>query len=255
MATRYVGQNRCAPMQRIAQALPLPHTWRQSCHDLRMLPSLTENRPDPKTIVLDALARLRAAFPLEARMLASGEPMRATYAQVLTHWLRATPPLAPAFDAEALATLVKLDAVVTEESGLGCYPFSTIDTGIRVSLPVGTVNAMCAIDALAIARLARARTHIDAACTSCGASITIVVEENGGLDHDQAEAARVVWQHAETTHASCSHGLCRLIRFLCRTCPVPDASEHFTLPQAAAIGNAFFRFQSALLAAHAGPET
>ncbi len=217
-----------------------------------MIPSLPENRPDPKTAVLEALARLRAAFPLEARILAAAEPVRATYAQVLTHWLRATPPLAPAFNAEALAALLKLDAVVSGAHGIGCYPFSSIDTGIHVTLPSGTVNAMCAIDALAMARLVHARTRIDAACTTCGANITFAVEENGGLDHDQVEMARVVWQYAGTTHSSCSQGLCRYIRFLCRTCPKPETGEHFTLPQAAAIGNAFFRFQSVLLAEHAG---
>jgi len=210
------------------------------------------SRPDPKAKVFEGLARLRAQFPLEQRIRAASEPARATYAQVLAHWLRATPPSAPAFDADALAALVKLDAVVPEEQGLGCYPFSALDTGIRVSLPGGTVNAMCAIDALAIARLARARTRIDAACTTCAATIAIHVEENGGLDHDQAEMARVVWQHTVNAHASCSRGLCCRIRFLCRACPAPETGEQFSLPQAAAIGNAFFRFQSALLAEHAG---
>jgi len=181
--------------------------------------------------------------------------VRAAYAQVLAHWLRTTPPSASAFDTGALAALMKLDALVAEEHGLGCYPFSSVDTGIRVTLPTGTVNAMCAIDALAIARLARVRTRIDATCTTCAATIVFQVEENGGLDHDQADMARVVWQHAGTTHTSCSQGLCRSIRFLCRACPEPVASECFTLPQAAAIGNAFFRFQSTLLAEHAGPAT
>jgi hypothetical protein len=178
--------------------------------------------------------------------------VRAAYARLLGAWMQAQPPAAATFDAGVITTLAALDAVVTEEHGIGCYPFSTVDTGIRVSLPGGTVNAMCAIDALAIARLARARTHIDATCTTCGANIAIEVEENGGLDHDQVDLARVVWQHAETTHTSCSQGLCRRIRFLCRTCLGPEADEHFSLPQAAAIGNAFFRFQSALLAAHTG---
>ena len=216
-----------------------------------MIPSHPENRPDPKTAVLEALARLRAAFPLEARMLAAAEPVCATYAQLLAHWLGAIAPTASAFDADALAALVKLDAVVPEEHGLGCYPFSTVDTGIRVTLPAGTVNAMCA---------------------NCGASIAFHVEQNGGLDHDQVEMARVIWQHARTTHTSCSQGLCRRIRFLCRACPEaeelllrfphfrhpwrsPETGERFTLPQAATIGNAFFRFQSALLAAHIGPAT
>jgi hypothetical protein len=210
------------------------------------------DRTPAQTRVLEGLARLRALFPLEERLQHAPPHARTTYAQVLAHWLRASPPSTPAFDADALAALVKLDAVVPEEQGLGCYPFSTIDTGIRVALPGGTVNAMCAIDALAIARLARARMRINTACATCGASITIEVEENGGLDHDQVDLARVVWQHAETTRTSCSQGLCRHIRFLCRTCLAPEADEYFSLPQAAAIGNAFFRFQSVLLAEHAG---
>jgi hypothetical protein len=223
--------------------------------DQDMILADTPSRHDPKAKVLEGLARLRAQFPLEQRLHAAPEPVRATYADVLTHWLRATPPSAPAFDADALAALVQLDAVVPEEQGLGCYPFSTIDTGIHVSLTGGPVHAMCAIDALAIARLARARVRINAACAACGTTIDFHVEENGGLDHDQVDMARVIWQDAGTTHTSCSQGLCRSIRFLCRACPQPEAGECFTLPQAAAIGNAFFRFQSALLAAHAGPAT
>jgi len=212
----------------------------------------SQARHNPKAAVLEGLARLRAQFPLEQRLHAAPERVRAAYAQLLAHWRCATPPAVSAFDAEMLVALVKLDAVVREEQGLGCYPFSTSDTGIRVSLPGGPVHAMCAIDALAIARLARAAARIDAACTLCGTTIILHVEENGGLDHDQADLARVVWQHTVSTHASCSQGPCRNIRFLCRACPQPESGEHFTLPQAAAIGNAFFRFQTALLAEHAG---
>ncbi len=234
-----------------------------------MTVTVPQDRADAKTQVLNGLARLRAAFPLEQRLLDAAPAARATYVQLLRYWLRALPPPSAAFDNKLLVQLAQLDAVVPEEHGLGCYPFSCVDTGIHVTLPTGTVNAMCAIDALAIARLARARTQIDAACTTCGTSIAFEVEENGGLDHDQVEMARVIWLHAGTTDTSCSQGLCRRIRFLCRACPQaeelllrlphfrhpwrsPEAGEHFTLPQAAAIGNAFFRFQSALLAEHAG---
>jgi hypothetical protein len=215
-----------------------------------MTVTVPHDRSEAKTRVLDGLARLRAAFPLEQRVLHAAPAARAVYAQLLRHWLRVLPPPAMPIDDAVLAQLVQLDAVVPEENGLGCYPFSSVDTGIRVTLPAGTVNAMCAIDALAIARLARVRAHIDATCVTCGSAIACRVEENGGLDHDQAETARVVWQQASDTETSCSRGLCRQIRFLCRACPELEASEHFTLPQATAIGNAFFRFQSALLAAH-----
>ena len=210
---------------------------------------------DPKSATLAGLARLRALFPLEERLRAAAPATQAAYAQVLNHWLRATPPTRTTIGEAALAILLDLDAVVPEEHGLGCYPFSAHDTGIAVTLPAGTVNAMCAIDALAIARLARAPTRIDAACAACGTAIACHVGENGGLDHDQADIARVVWLRAGDAATSCSRGLCRQIRFLCLACPVPHAGECYTLPQAAAIGNAFFGFQPALLAAHAGQRT
>lgn len=217
-----------------------------------MKPAAPQNRADAKTQVLDGLARLRTAFPLEARVLAATPAARAAYTQLLNHWRRGSPPPSSAIDDVLLAQLVRLDAVVPEHRGLGCYPFSSVDTGIHVTFATATVNAMCAIDALAIARLTRAGTRIDAACAGCGTIISFQVEANGGLDHDQVELARVIWQETEATHTACSQGLCRHIRFLCRRCPKPETGEHLTLPQAAAIGNAFFRFQSVLLAADGG---
>lgn len=216
-----------------------------------MIPSITKNRPDPKTVVLDALARLRALFPLEARLLAESEATRQVYTAVLAQWLQDSPSVSN-FDAEAIAELIRIDALVLEDNGLGCYPFSTTAHGPRVTMSDRVVHAMCAIDALAIARLARARTTIATECMSCGTPVAIEVEENGGLDHDQVELACVVWQQVEVLNSSCSQSLCRNIRFLCPTCPQPEASECFTLPQAATIANAFFRFQLPLLAAHQG---
>jgi len=220
-----------------------------------MTATVQHDRTNARNQVLDGLARLRAAFPLEQRVLEAAPAVRAAYAQVLSHWRQAAAPPDTVIDDVLLAKLIQLDAVVPQEHGLGCYPFSSIDTGIRVTLPAGTVHAMCAIDALAVARLTRMRMRIESTCTTCGAAIACYVEENGGLDHDQADRARVVWQSAAGTASSCSRGLCRQLRFLCPACPAPHASDCFTLPQATAIGNAFFRFQSALLAAHSGPAT
>ena len=250
MSAAQVFVNDVLQKRETSRTLPSKHPDR--IHD--MIHSAPNGRTGAKSAVIEGLARLQAVFPLEERILHAEATVRATYAEVLRHWLRGVPPATATFDQGTLTALVKMDAVVADTHGIGCYPFSAYHTGIRVTLPGGTVNAMCAIDALAIARLARARAHIDAACLTCGTSIALHVEENGGLDHDQVELAQVVWQYVDDTHTSASHGLCRRILFLCRNCPAPQTGELFTLPQAAAIGNAFFRFQSTLLAAHAGPE-
>lgn len=209
--------------------------------------SVANDRTEARSAVLEALARLRTLFPLEQRLRSVAPDVHAAYVTLLQHWLRATPPPESAIDRRALGELLRLDAVVPEERGLGCYPFSARDTGISVTLPAGAVNAMCAIDALAVARVAGVAVPIHAACEGCGAAVTCRVEANGGLNHDQAERARVFWQSACATHGSCNQGLCRNIRFLCAACPPPGTGEVYTLPQATAIGNAFFGFQHALL--------
>ena len=201
---------------------------------------------DSKTTVLAALARLRAALPLEARLLAAPESIRVKYAQILSYWLNATVPPVSVIESAMLDTLVQLDAVVLEEQGPSCYPFSNTDNGMRVTWSASTVHACTAFDALAIARRVRATTRVDAACLVCGAAIACQVLENGGLDHDQVDAARVVWLAGPATDAARRH-----IRFLCNSCAPPQASECFSLPQATAIANAYYGFQTTLLA-HAG---
>lgn len=212
-----------------------------------MSTTTAQDRTAARTAVVDGLGKLRAAFPLEARVRAATRAAQTAYGQALGQWLRATPPQAAGFADGTLAELLTLDALVDEPHGLGCYPFSASDTGITVRLAGGAVNAMCAIDALAVARLAGAVTRIDSRCQTCGAPLACRVEANGGLDHDQAKVARVVWFRACGTHSSCSQSLCRNIRFLCPHCEPASPGDVYTLPQATAIGNAFFAFQAALV--------
>lgn len=211
--------------------------------------NLPANRTQLKHAVTSALARLRVQFPLEARLAAAGDDERRAYKRVLEQWLQSTLPMPGLLAAEHLAALIRLDAVVATGEGLGCYPFSARPTGIDVRLPRGTVPAMCAIDALAIARLAGSPVSIAAGCAICGGAITCRVEADGSLDHDQAEVARVLWRNAAPTQGACADHLCRNLLFLCPNCEPPAGDECFTLPQATVIGNAFFSFQLALLRA------
>lgn len=198
-----------------------------------------------------ALARLRREFPLEQRLAGADAGTRRSYAAILNQWRHGAVPQAADFPPADVAMLQRLDAVVRGHDGLGCYPFSARPNGIRVALPRTEVAAMCALDALAIARLAGERTGIVAGCHVCQAPLRIRVENDGSLDHDQAGLARVVWL-AHGSAASCSDGLCRALQFLCMTCPAPAGSDSYSLPQAAAIGNAFFGFQRILLQSGSG---
>jgi hypothetical protein len=209
------------------------------------------DRQSARSVVLDGLDRLRAAFPLEARLLNADDALRGDYRTVLNHWIRGQVPPAALLPPERLAALQQLDAVVPDAQALGCYPFSARATGITVHWPAttatGTAAAMCAIDALAVARLVRAAVQIDSGCEQCGQTLSVRVEANGGLDHDQAERAQVAWLTHRSGQTSCSQWLCRRIRFVCNDCHPAEGSTRFTLPQAAAIGNAFFAFQQQFL--------
>lgn len=198
--------------------------------------------------VTEALNRLRTIFPLEARIAQASVAARACYRAVLQRWAEgATPQINPAQQAE-IRELVGLDALVIGPEGIGCYPFSARDTGIRVEFDGRPVSAMCAVDALAMARVLDKTTRITAPCHVCGRTLSCAVEANGGLTHDQTEAMHVAWQ-SHAGGSSCSSSLCRGIYFLCTTCPAPRDAARFTLPQATAIGNAFFSFQRRLLQA------
>lgn len=205
------------------------------------------DRQSARNVVLDGLERLRAAFPLESRLLGADAALQRDYASVLDHWVRGRAPATTLLAPEQLAALRKLDAVVPDAGSLGCYPFSASATGITARWPAGSAAAMCAIDALAVARLVRATVQIESPCEHCGQTLTVRVEANGGLEHDQAERAQVLWLAHSDNRTSCSQWLCRRIRFVCNDCHPAEGGTRFTLPQAAAIGNAFFAFQQQLL--------
>ena len=114
-----------------------------------------EERENRKAAVLSALQRLRDKFPLQQRIESALPETRATYARVLRHW--ADHGKSPAFGTNSvpeplLKELVAMDALVIDEYGIGCYPFSARGTGISVHYSDKIVHAMCAVDALAIPR-------------------------------------------------------------------------------------------------------
>ena len=199
------------------------------------------------TQAVEALERLRSIFPLEARITAASAASRAWYREVLRHWAKGEIPQNSPARQNEMTELAQLDALVITPDGIGCYPFSACDTGIHVRFDGHEVAAMCAIDALAIARVLDSSTRITAPCHVCRHPLSCTVEANGALAHNQTGQAHVVWQ-THTGGGGCSTSLCRGIYFVCTGCATPQGALRLTLPQATAIGNAFFGFQRHLLA-------
>lgn len=209
-----------------------------------------ELRLELKAAVARALQRLGDEFPLQARIEGAHPPLQAAYAGILGHWIReAAPPTAGIAPQAVLDALAAMDAIVSDEHGIGCYPFSARKTEIRVHFSDQSVHAMCAIDALAIPRMVRHASRITARCVVCRCHLTCAVAANGSVEKENQnpEAARVVWEPGAGGGQACCNSLCAGINFACRHCTSSPGALTFSLPQAAAVGNAFFAFQRKLL--------
>lgn len=163
------------------------------------------------------------------------------------------PPRSDIAPKALLEALDALDAVVLDEDRVGCYPFSARNRGINVHFaeePRKAVHAMCALDALAIPRLSRRPACVRAPCAICRADVAIDIEASGSVERSNSNlpGTGVIWRaEAPNRQRSCD-GLCTAIEFLCRHCAQPTDARTFTLPEGAAMANAFFGFQRRLLA-------
>lgn len=193
------------------------------------------------------LERLRSEFPLQARVESADAATREAYGTILKAWLQGMAPSADAIPQPSLRQLAALDAVVPTATGLACYPFTTANTGIGVEFGGHRVNAMCAIDALAIPFLARTPATIHARCAGCGATLRVRSDVSGLVEDSSPADVRVDYRQLAERHVACSQDLCPGIVFSCGPCVARGGSGVMTLDEAAAVGREFFRFQSALI--------
>jgi alkylmercury lyase len=124
-----------------------------------------------------AVDRLNAHLPLALRQATLDEHLRAVHRSVLHSFANTGAP--PRLDPADARKLAALDLLVLGEDAVvvGAYPFTTAATDHRVILPRGITNAMCSLDALAIAPVFWSRTRIESRCAVTGAPI--VIEQDG----------------------------------------------------------------------------
>ncbi|MBI4192268.1 MAG: alkylmercury lyase [Betaproteobacteria bacterium] len=207
----------------------------------------TAKREKRRARFQSAMQQLTEEFPLEHRVTNALPEIQAAYVQVLRHWLeQAAPPGKDIVSAAVLDALAAMDAVVIDAQGIGCYPFSARDTGIHAHIEGKSAWAMCALDALAIARLTHKASRVTARCTVCRCHLTVPVAADGSVEQAACEGIRVVRLPRGLKGGPCCENLCSAIRFLCKYCSVPAGAESYTLPEAAALANSFFAFQARL---------
>lgn len=194
--------------------------------------------------IIHSVERLRREFPLQARIEATDPATRAAYAMVFQAWLHnGTAPKPHVIPLHSLNKLVELDALVESESGLGCYPFSAVETGIRVDYGVHRVHAMCAIDALAIPFLANTAATIIVTCSVCDLPIRVRTDAIGQITQAVPAGVDVAYRKLAQEHVVCCNDLCPGIVFVCPACIGADAEDSLSIADAAEVGRQFFGFQ------------
>ncbi len=120
--------------------------------------------------------------------------------------------------AELVERLVSRDLVVRDNrSGavVGAYPLTTQATEHRVTLPQGTVHAMCAVDALGAGAMFGADVAIDSRCRACGSAVRIATKEKGTALGDVAPSTTVVWAGIGYRDGCAATSICTTIAFFC----------------------------------------
>lgn len=197
------------------------------------------------------LMGLKREFPLAARLEKLPPEVRQTYGAIVAEWYgRGAAPQPGKFDQQHLADLEKPDAIVLTSTGIGCYPFSTTPTNIRVRYQDRSCYAMCAIDALAIPCIVGLPAEIEAACGVCQRSVSISVNPTSGKPSrgvkDTAithSGVAVLYTPSAAEHEVCCKQLCPSIVFVCEGCVPSGDARPLSVAAATVVGSEFFAFQ------------
>lgn len=204
-----------------------------------------------------ALERLIKVLPLREKQQSCGAEVRELHRCILRSFVEQGRILskqemaASVSDVEkATAILKQNDMVVFSCTGepIGSYPFTMEEREHKVKVGFHTVNAMCALDALAVSPMFDIKTEITSKCRATGAPVFI--RQNGYQVENRDEIGDlhfgIIWAAAGSC-SCCANSLCMEMMFL-RDGRVaaewlsadPRNREAFTLAEAIDFGARFF---------------
>ena len=174
--------------------------------------------PVDEARVQQGLSRLTALLPLVQRQSALPEALRGLHRRVLRSFAASGHASAALAEdcggGSALQQLADADLLVLDGGGriVGAYPFTTEATDYRLQLAAVTVNAMCAVDALAVAPVFQCETRIASRCGVTGTPVALRQRGSELLEATPADLrVGVHWREPDTCAA---HSLCREMLFL-----------------------------------------
>jgi alkylmercury lyase len=210
------------------------------------------------TVKVDkAIDRLAGILPLMQRQQACDTQIKSLHRQILRSFVTRGRILTReemaehVSDLETAVTVLKdSDLVVFSETGdpVGAYPFTMEEREHKVRVNGHRVQAMCALDALAISPMFGMKTHIISTCRVTGEPVSI--EQSGTVIENREAAANIhfgiIWG-AASGDACCADSLCMEMMYL-RDGEIarqwlaedPDNRESFTLQEAVDFGARFF---------------
>lgn len=207
--------------------------------------------------VTKALERLIGVLPLKAKQESCGPEIKELHQQVLRSFVERGRILSKEEMAahvgnidEAVNVLKTNDMVVFSCSGqpIGAYPFTMEEREHKVRVNGHTVNAMCALDALAVSPMFGVDTEISSKCRATGAPVTVKQSGRTVKNLDQAADIHfgIIWGAASSC-SCCANSLCMEMMFL-KDSKVAASwlaegtgnRETFTLQEAVDFGAQFF---------------
>lgn len=208
-------------------------------------------------IVRAALRRLNSLLPLADRQRALPTAYQQLHQTILRRWFETgSPPdtaelaqRCPELDLpDTLVQLSGADLIVLDSAQtiVGAYPLTLEETPHVVQINGHILQAMCAVDALAISPLFGQPTQIESRCRVTDKPVLIRQAGATVLEAHPSAAVRVGihWQPPQTCAA---HSLCREMVFLVDgaaaaawQATAPDQRDCLTLAEAIELGDTFF---------------
>ena len=170
---------------------------------------------DPK--VSEALSALMTEARLAARWGGLSPASRKAHQAILRMFLaHGTPPPTSEYSTETLADLGRRDLVHVRGGEIAlAYPFSTQPTDFQVHVNGVKVHAICAVDALGTAAMARRPADVACLCPTCRAIVSLSISPDGLTVEQASSPDPRVWTGVKDVGTCAADSQCKLMLLFC----------------------------------------
>lgn len=183
----------------------------------------TDCTPDTSTLTDPKVAEALSALMTEARLAARwgglSRASRQAHQMILQTFLaNGAPPPISEFSAETLADLGRRDLVHVRDGQIAlAYPFSTRPTDFQVHVGGVQVHAICAVDALGTAAMARRPAEVACICPTCRSGVSMSISPDGLTVEQASRPDPLVWVGVKDVGTCAADSQCKSMLLFCST--------------------------------------